>query len=468
MRPIKHMPQEELFPFVKMEALIPENHILRQINRVVDFSFIDELVDCTYSEDTGRPAADPELMVRILLVGYMYSLSERKLFEELKMHAAYRWFCDLGFSDNVPDRSTLNRLRNHRWARDGIFEKILHHIVEQCVKAGLISGKHLAVDGTQVRANASIKSLEPIVVEVEVDDYLDQLKLKGNEKSPQKRDSHPQDKNFRGRKLSNETHRSKTDPDARLYKKSPGQEASLSYIGNTLIDTKSRVILATKASQPGISTERDAALDMLDSLRTIGISKNIQTLAADSGYGSSDFIAEIIDREITPHIPLLAKHDYEPLPTWKTKTYISERQAQRADKIRQVQARNQAREIAQTPEYKLSQKLRKRVEHIFAEAKNCHGLARARCRGLQSMEEQLSMTAVVQNIKRLVSFSRRKLKNAEKRYSQNALYTTNLHAFMLLLKNCRNFNRVQSFFKYKCSKRLLIPEFRKQTLSPDF
>ena len=235
MRPIKQMPQEELFPFVKMEALIPENHILRQINRDVDFSFIDELVDCTYSEDTGRPAADPELMVRILLLGYMYALSERKLFEELNMHAAYRWFCGLGFSDKVPDRSTLNRLRNHRWARDGIFEKILKHIVEQCVKAGLVSGKHLAVDGTQVRANASIKSLEPIVVEVEVDDYLDQLKLKGNYKTPKNRGSHPQDKNFRGSKLSNETHRSKTDPDARLYKKSPGQEASLSYIGNTLI-----------------------------------------------------------------------------------------------------------------------------------------------------------------------------------------------------------------------------------------
>jgi transposase len=459
MKPIKHMPQEELFPFVKMEALIPENHILRQINRVVDFSFIDELVDCTYSEDTGRPAVDPELMVRILLLGYLYDQSERKLFEELKMHAAYRWFCGIGFSDNVPDRSTLNRLRNHRWARDGIFEKILHHIVEQCAKAGLVSGKHLAVDGTQIRANASIKSLEPIVVEVEVDDYLDQLKLKGTDKLPKNRESHPQDKNFRGSKLSNETHRSKTDPDARLYKKSSGYEASLSYIGNTLIDTKSRVILATKAIQPGISTERDAALDMLDSLATSSISKNIQTITADSGYGSSELIADVIDRGITPHIPLLAKPELEPLPAWKTKTYIPERQAQRAEKIRLAQARNCARKLAQKPEYRLSQKLRKRVEHIFAEAKNCHGLARARCRGMQSMEEQLSMTAVVQNIKRLVTFSRRKLKNAGKLYSQHALFNTYLRESILLLKNCRNFKRFQSFLKYKCSKRLLIPEF---------
>jgi len=407
MRPRNQKPQEELFPFIEMGKLIPENHILRMIDRYVDFSFIDELVDHTYSETTGRPAEDPELMVRILTLGYLYNLSENKLFEELKMHAAYRWFCNLGFHEKVPDRSTLNRLRNHRWARDGIFEQIMQHIVKQCVTAGLVSGKHLAVDGTKIRANASIKSLEPIIVDMELDEYLGRLRLKSRPKSEKKGDTHSDDRDFRDTKLSNETHRSSTDPDARLYKKSLGQEASLSYVGNTLIDTKSRVILATKVTQPGISTESDAAREMLDTLEQTGLSKNIQTLAADKGYGSTEFVTDLINRGITPHIPLLAESNLESIPAWKTKTYISERQIKRDAKVKQIKARNYVRLLAQTHGYKLSQKLRKRIEHIFAEAKICHGLARARYRGIIPMQEQLSMTAFVQNIKRLVRFMKK-------------------------------------------------------------
>jgi len=412
MKPRKDKPQEELFPFVEMAKLVPENHILRLIDRYVDFSFIDDLVDDTYSEVTGRPATDPELMVRILMLGYLYNLSERMLFDELQMHAAFRWFCNLGFHEKLPDRSTLNRLRNHRWAQDGIFEKIMHNMVEQCATAGLVSGKHLAVDGTKVRANASIKSLEPLVLEVEVDEYLDRLKLKCDDSSCTTAGKHPDDKNFRGTKLSNSTHRSTSDPDARLYRKSPGQESSLSYVANDLIDTKSRVILATTVTQPGIATERDAALDMLDTLAETSLSKNIHTLTADTGYGTTEFITELIDRGITPHIPLLAGSEHEPKPSWKTKTYIPERLQKRIKKAKEINARNYARKCAETSEYKLSQKLRKRVEHIFAEAKGCHGLGRARCRGLRNMQQQACMTATVQNIKRLVGHMRRKFRNA--------------------------------------------------------
>ena len=142
MKPRKEKPQEELFPFIEMEKLVPANHILRLTDRYVDFSFIDELVDHTYSDVTGRPATDPELMVRILMLGYLYNLSERTLFEEVQMHAAFRWFCNLGFHEKTPDRSTLNRRRNHRYARDGIFVKIIRNILEQCATAGLVSGKH--------------------------------------------------------------------------------------------------------------------------------------------------------------------------------------------------------------------------------------------------------------------------------------------------------------------------------------
>jgi transposase len=410
-KPEKKKPQEELFPFVEMERLIPENHILRMIDRYVDFSFIDDLVDHTYSETTGRPAADPELLVRILLLGYLYNLSENKLFEELSMHAAFRWFCNLGFYDRVPDRSTLNKVRNHRWARDGIFERIMNNIVMQCISAGLVSGRHVAVDGTKIHANAAIKSLELIVVDVEVDDYLERLHLK-QPAAANTGDTNPGDKNFHDTTLSNDTHRSASDPDARLYRKSKGQEASLSYIGNNLIDTKSRVILATKVIQPGVATEPGAALAMLDALADSGVPLTIETITADKGYGSTDFIGQALDRNITPHIPLLASSKYECEPTWKRKTNNSEIQRKRNDKINDVRTRNAARDIAKTNEYALSQKLRKRIEHVFAEAKQWHGLGRARHRSLTSMQQQAYLTATVQNIKRLVSYFHRKTTKA--------------------------------------------------------
>jgi len=406
MKPRDDKPQEEMFPFVEMAKLVPENHIVRLIDRYVDFSFIDGLVDHTYSETTGRPATNPELLVRILLLGYLYDLSENKLFEELSMHAAFRWFCNLGFYDKIPDRSTLNKIRNHRWARDGIFEKIMNNIVAQCIAAGLVSGRHVAVDGTKIRANAAIKSLEPIVVEVGVDDYLDRLRLKKRPFSDKKA-THPEDKDFHGTPLSNDTHRSTTDPDARLYRKSRGQEASLSYVGNDLIDTKSRVILATTVVQPGVATETDAALAMLDTLAESDIPLDIKTVTADKGYGSTGFISNLLDRGIATHIPLLADSAYEPEPAWQRTTRNPAVQAKRLQKIRDVHARNTARDIAQTPGYLLSQRLRKRVEHTFAEAKQWHGLDRARCRGLESVRQQALLTATVQNIKRLVTHCRR-------------------------------------------------------------
>jgi len=427
MRPRRTKPQEVLFPFADMEKLIPENHMLRLIDRHVDFSFIHKLVDHTYSETTGRPATDPELLVRILLLGYLYNLSENKLFEELTMHAAFRWFCNLGFYDTVPDRSTLNKVRNHRWARDGIFEHIMNNIVMQCVTAGLVSGRHVAVDGTKIRANAAIKSLEPIVIEVEVDEYLERLHL-NKATSPDTGGNHPDDKDFRGKKLSNDTHRSTTDPDARLYRKSKGQEASLSYIGNNLIDTKSRVILTTKVVQPGVATESDAALAMLDALADSGIPLTIETMTTDKGYGSTDFIGKTLGRGIIPHTPLLAGSGYEPEPMWKRITNNPAAQRKRLQKIKDVRTRNTARDIALTAEYKLSQKLRKRVEHIFAEAKQWHGLDRARCRGLESVQQQAHLTATVQNIKRLVSHCRRK--------------TTEAAASMLVKDTCRFINHV--------------------------
>jgi transposase len=415
----KKVRQEEAFHYFKIDEKIPDNHILRKIDKYVDFSFINKLVDHTYSEDTGRYCIEPELIVRIMLLGYLYNLSERKLFDELEMHIGFRWFCGISFSEKVPDRTTFNKIKNHRWACDGIFENILQNIVLQCVKSGFVNCKHIAVDGTQIRANASIKSFEPIFVNVTVDEYLKTLDIEKDKKKPKNKSNNPEDKDFRGEKLSNKTHRSTTDPDARLYKKSKEKESSPSYIGNVAIDAPSRVILETEVIQPGVSDEKDAAQNMINKLKKTDISKNIQTLTADSHYGSSKFIADVMEMGITPHIPLLSKKEKEPLPTWKTKTNIPEHQKNRDEKIRLAQARNNARDLSETKEYKHSQKLRKHIEHTFAEAKVCHGLSRAKSRGVRAVNLQLILTAFVQNIKRLVKFLSKKSKNAAVLPSKN-------------------------------------------------
>ena len=163
---------QPMFHYFQMEDLVPEDHILRLIDKAVDFSFVHKTVAHCYCPDNGRPATDPELVVRMLLIGYLYDLSENQLCQEVRMHAAYRLFCHMTFADTVPDRSTINKLRNHKWASSGLVEQIMYRIVQQCIDVGLVSGKHLSVDGTQIRANASVKSIEPIEPSVPLDKYL--------------------------------------------------------------------------------------------------------------------------------------------------------------------------------------------------------------------------------------------------------------------------------------------------------
>src|SRR5437868_6227806 len=156
-----------LFQYVDVEALVPKNHQLRKIDAVLDLSFVREVVAECYSESLGRPSVDPELALRMLLLGRMYSLSGRRLCDEIGMHVGMRWFCGLNLNDPVPDHSTLSRLKNERWVKSGLFERLFDRVVRQCSDAGLVSGRHLSGDGTQVRADASMQSLEAMIEAVE-------------------------------------------------------------------------------------------------------------------------------------------------------------------------------------------------------------------------------------------------------------------------------------------------------------
>jgi len=392
-----------LFQMVDVESLVPANHQLRKIDAVLDLSFVPEVVAECYSANRGRPSIDPELAVRMMLLGVLYDLSDRELCEEIQMHAGMRWFCGLNFHDPVPDHSTLSRLRNERWSESGLFERLMDEVIRQCSQAGLVSGRHLSVDGTEVKADASVKSLTrrgPRGPDGQ-DPPQAQEQGTGEPKPAGEWKGH-------GQRYTNETHFSPTDPDARLYRKGNQRGARLSYLVHDLIDMKSRVILRRKASLATGTAERDTALEMLDevleSREELGLPKRPEILTGDAGYGATDLITELMARGIEPHVPLLADEAPEDVPKWKRRTFNLEHKRARVRKVKEAQARNRVREIHQTRGYTVSRKLRIRSEHVFAEAKNEHGLRRARRRGRERVDEQAILSAVVQNLKRLVAF----------------------------------------------------------------
>ncbi len=153
-----HTRSESLFYNFRLEDHVPEDHQLRLIDTHVDFGRVRDRLSKHYS-DTGRPSIDPELLLRILLIGYLYGItSERRLVEEVRMHLAYRWFTGLEFDQEVPHHSTFSKNRHGRFQESSLFRDLFEAIVGRCIEVGLVTGTNLSVDGTQVQANASLKS----------------------------------------------------------------------------------------------------------------------------------------------------------------------------------------------------------------------------------------------------------------------------------------------------------------------
>jgi len=440
--------EEPAFYYFQMHELVPDKHILKLMDKHVDFSFVREKVAKLYS-GIGRPSVDPVVMVKMLLVGYLFGItSERRLCEEVGMHVGYRWFVGLNMEDKTPDHSTFSKNRHGRFRDSGVWEEIFEEVVKRCIAAGLVSGKNLSADGTYVEANASTESMEPIVVEMAPEKYLEQLAREGGEadKPPADAGKKEEQKKEGGKKVTNGTHRSRTDPDARLGKK-PGSPYGLYHEVGYVMDNASGVILDAQVGPPGPNTEMRQALAGLDRA-SWHFKQQVKTLGLDGNYRDADFLAEVMDRGVTPHAPqrdmlhLNANRrgvfprdlfTYDPendryiCPQGKTLKYrgLSGRQkAYRAsqkdcrncpvktgctrDKSRSVSihinnsALEQTKELMGTKEYRLSQKDRKRIEALFAEAKEQMGLRRMKFRGREMAAEQALLTATAQNIKRLV------------------------------------------------------------------
>lgn len=403
-----------LFQMVDVEGLVPPGHLLRKIDAVLDLKFVEEAVAECYSARLGRPGIAPELALRMMLLGVLYDVGDRELCDEIAMHAGMRWFCRLNFHDPVPDHSTLSRLRNERWAESGLFDRLMDDVIRQCCEAGLVSGRHLSVDGTEMRANASMKSLERRGPRLPPPDPGPGAAGPG---SASGREPKPAgDWQGRNERYRNATHVSSSDPDARLYRKGDNREARLSYLVHDLIDTKSRVILGRRASEATGTAEREVALEMLDDVLQrqdeLGLEQRPEILTGDANYGATDFVTDVVTRGLMPHVPLLTAEAVEEIPTWTRRTYDLDQKRARNRRVEEAKARNLVRDAHHTRGYHVSRKLRIRSEHVFAEGKNEHGLARARRRGLRCVHDQALLTAIVQNLKRLGTFSSRKRRGA--------------------------------------------------------
>jgi transposase len=435
----QHNRSEALFYYFRMEDQIPENHLLRLIEKHISFAFVREKLKDRYS-DTGRPSIDPELLLRILLIGYLYGItSERKLVEELRMHLAWRWFTGLGFDQEIPHHSTFSKNRHGRFQESNLFEELFEQIVRQCGEVGLVQGKHLSVDGSFVEANAAKESRiarEHLAEAAQVKHTVRQYLMELEQQNPTEEPVHQQDQV------------STTDPDS-TYATKGGTPARLGYYDNYLVDNASCVIVGVQATAARMSQETVAAQDMLTRF-TAWQGRAPESVAADTTYGNGEFLQWLADRNITPYMrtrdsihrkrsPFFGpeRFTYEPennryiCPAGqplnyggrsqrnRSWTYIGTRKRCGACSLRpqctsaafrclvihqHEPARQRARELANTEEFAKAQRQRKKVEALFAELKNQIGLRRLRLRRLKFVREQFFLAAAAQNLKRLVRF----------------------------------------------------------------
>jgi transposase len=434
----QHSRSECLFYYFRLEDHIPENHLLRLIDRHVSFEFVRAKLRDSYSE-MGRPSIDPELLLRILLIGYLYGItSERKLVEELGMHLAWRWFTGLGFDQEIPHHSTFSKNRHGRFHESNLFQHLFEEIVDRCMAAGLVQGEHLSVDGSFIQADASRSSripreqlAEAAQVKQNLREYLADL-----ERENAVEEAVPQQDRV-----------STTDPDA-TYSTKGGRPAELGYYDNYLIDNHSCVIVGVQATAARLSQESVAARAMITHF-TERRGRVPQTLSADTTYGNGELLHWLQERGITPHIHVkenpakrsnlygTERFTYRPesnsylCPEGKQLTYVGVNPINHTHvyvatpkrcrdcplkvqctrgRYRQIAvhihepARQHARDQANTPAFAQSQRARRKVEALFAELKNQIGLRRVRLRRMKFVREQFLLAATAQNLKRLVRF----------------------------------------------------------------
>ena len=373
-----------LFSYVDLEARIPARHPLRTIRQVVNdaLASLDAELAVLYT-DFGRPSIPPERIIRASLIQILFSIrSERQLMEQMQYNLLFRWFVGLGIDDAVwvPTVFTKNR---DRLLTTEMSRKVMAAILAHREVAPLLSDEHFSVDGTLVKAWASMKSFQPKADDTPPDDdpgsppgpdtaieEPDQPTEPETTLMPRdRRQNRNAEVDFRGEKRSNATHVSTTDPEARLYKKSPGTGAMLCFIGHALMENRNGLIVQGDLTQADGHAERRAALDMIHR-HSPGSTRRL-TLGADKGFDTAEFVADLRQACVTPHLAQKSRYSA-------------------------IDGRTTRHEG-----YALSIKHRKRIEEAFGWAKTVGGMAQTVYRGVERVRSRFILTMAANNLARL-------------------------------------------------------------------
>jgi transposase len=426
--------QEDLFYSFRLEDHVPVDHLLRRIDKILNFDGVRSVLAERYSP-TGRPSSDPELMLRMLLIGYAYGIrSERLLCSEVHLNLAYRWFCRLGLDGTVPDHSTFSKNRYGRFRESDIYRLLFEDVVAQCRSAGLVGGEGFAVDGSLIGGDAGrdrrVESVDAIregaLQTRPVRDYLNAL----NADNP----VHQGDARYL----------SPTDP-AAAWNTKEGR-GKFGYFSNYLVDTDHAVIVDVEATPARIAQEIIATKAMLGRVeQKHGIKP--ERLAADKAYGTGPFLGWLSERKIVPHIPVLDRqhqtdgllpreafafdpaNNHYTCPQGKILKHRTAREETRIHNYRATasdckecpirpectrgtnralsvpfdeSARQEAMALRHTEAFRHSRRLRRKVEMLFAHMKHQFRFTRLKLRGLAGAAEEFLLQATVQNLRRLI------------------------------------------------------------------
>ncbi len=440
--------QGALFYEFSLEDHVPQDHLLRSIDRFVELSSIRRHLADFYSH-TGRPSIDPELLIRMLLVGYCFGIrSERRLCEEVHLNLAYRWFCRLDLNDRVPDHSTFSKNRHGRFRESELLRHLFESTVARCIAEGLVSGQRLAVDASLIEADANKQNstskedwdataIDPADAPRAVKEYLDVL----------------DEAAFGAATPVEPKFTSHSDPASQWTAARKGP-AFFAYSDNYLIDTDHGVIVDVEATRSIRQAEVGATRTMLDRVKG-KFDLHPERLIADTAYGSGPMLGWLVKRKIAPHIPVIDKagrtdgtwtradfewdaendqyicpeghalkqfrrnySDPNRGPTEKGRAYCRalkptcqacpskskccpNADARSITREEHEDARQVAREIAKTKQYDISMKLRKKVEMLFAHLKRILGLGRLRLRGPCGANDEFLLAATAQNLRKL-------------------------------------------------------------------
>ena len=431
--------QGQLFYEFRLDEAVPDDHLVRKIGALLDLSWVYAELAPYYSE-IGRPSIDPVLMIRMLIIGYVFAIrAERQICREVQVNLAYRWFCDLGLEDPIPNHSAFSRARNERFRESGIFRRVFERVVETCIEAGLVGGEGFAVDASLIEADANRqrsiagvewkKQIDPAAASRAVKEYLATLN----------------DAAFGAATEVQPKFVSPSDPAAQWTGALKGP-AFFAYADNYLIDVQCGVIVDVEASRAVRQAEVGAARTMLERTEErFGLKP--QRLAADSAYGSAPMLNWLIEeKQITPHIPVIdkskredgtfsrsdfrydAERDVYDCPAGKelrTSGTVHEGTTllYRASKLdcdrcalksrccpkepaRKIprniheHARDVARSLVGTEAFEQSRRERKRIEMRFAHLKRILRLGRLRLRGPRGAQDEFTLAAIAQNLRR--------------------------------------------------------------------